>query len=160
MKVLNIVKNIILDIVIVILLIIIAIGFLNKNKPISVFGYYFFTVKTGSMQNTLKVGDSIIVKEMDDYQVGDIITYKMEDVYVTHRIIKIDGDQITTKGDANKDSDPPFSKKNILGKFIYKSEWLNFLVFNRIPIILIVIILCLIGEVLKPSKKKVVKDAS
>lgn len=158
MKTLNIVKNIILDIIIVILLIIIAISFIYKEKPIPVFNYYFFTVKTGSMQNALKVGDNIIVKKSDDYQVGDIITYKKDDIYVTHRIVKIRGNQITTKGDANQNEDPTFDKKNILGKFVYKSEWLNFLVFNKIPIALIVIILYLASEILKPRKKKVIGD--
>ena len=128
MKILKIIKNIFLDIVIVFLLIVITIGFLNKNKPIAVFNYYFFTVKTGSMQNALYPGDNIIAKKNDEYKVGDIVTYKKEKSYVTHRIVKIDGDMITTKGDANNSEDPSFDKKNILGKFVYKSDFLNFLV--------------------------------
>lgn len=159
MKVVNIIKNIILDIIIVVLIASIIFGFLNKNRPISVFGHYFFTVMSGSMSNTINVGDSIIVKKVDTYKVGDIVTYKKQNSYITHRITKIEGNKVTTKGDANKMEDPTFDKKNILGKFVYKSAWLNFLVKNRILIILLVIIIYLIEMVIKSMKEKVEDNA-
>lgn len=156
MKVLKVLKNIVIDVFIVILLVSIVFGILNKNKPISVFNYYFFTVMSGSMEKTLYVGDSIIVKKMDTYKVGDIVTYKKDNFYVTHRIVKIDGDEVTTKGDANKLEDPSFDRKNILGKFVYKSDWLNFLVRYRIIIALGLIIIFLIESIIKPKEKKVI----
>lgn len=159
MKVLNVIKNIILDVIIVILLLSIVFGILNRNKPISVFNHYFFTVKSGSMSNTINVGDNIIVKKVDTYKVGDIVTYKKGKSYITHRITKIEGNKVTTKGDANYNEDPSFDKKNILGKFVYKSGWLNFLVNNRIIIILIIIVLYLIEIVIKSMRKKVVENA-
>jgi len=160
MKVIKIIKNIILDIIIVFLVAAIIVGHLNKTKPVPFFNYYFFTVLTGSMQDTLYPGDNIIVKKQDNYKVGDIVTYKSDEVYVTHRITKINGNQITTKGDANTNEDPPFDRKNILGKFVYKSNLLNFMINNKIIIILIVIIVYLLEEIIKKSNKKVVDDAS
>ena len=160
MKVIKIIKNIILDIIIVFLVAAIIVGHLNKTKPVPFFNYYFFTVLTGSMQDTLYPGDNIIVKKQDNYKVGDIVTYKADEVYVTHRITKINGNQITTKGDANTSEDPPFDKKNILGKFVYKSALLNFMINNKIIIILMVIIVYLLEEIIKKSNKKVVDDAS
>lgn len=160
MKVIKIIKNIILDIVIVFLVAAIIVGHLNKTKPVPFFNYYFFTVLTGSMQDTLYPGDNIIVKKQDNYKVGDIVTYKADEVYVTHRITKINGNQITTKGDANTTEDPPFDRKNILGKFVYKSNLLNFMINNKIIIILIVIIVYLLEGIIKKSNKKVVDDAS
>ena len=160
MKALKIIKNIILDIIIVILLIAIVVGHLNKSKPVPFFNYYFFTVLTGSMQDTLMPGDNIIVKKQNDYKVGDIVTYHIDNVYVTHRITKIEGNEITTKGDANTTEDPSFNKKDILGKFVYKSDLLNFVVRNKIIIILVVIIIYLLEGIIKKSNKKVVDDAS
>lgn len=160
MKVVNVIKNIILDVIIVVLVISIIFGILNKNKPISVFNHYFFTVMSGSMSNAINVGDSIIVKKVDSYKVGDIVTYKKGKSYITHRITKIEGNKVTTKGDANKIEDPSFDKKDILGKFVYKSAWLNFLVKNRILICLFVIIVYLIETIIKSMRKKVVDGAS
>ncbi len=160
MKVLNIIKNITLDIIIVILIFSIIIGHLNKTKPVSVCNYYLFTVLTGSMESELYPGDSIIVKKQKEYKVGDIVTYKEGDSYITHRITKIEGNKITTKGDANKYEDPEFDKENILGKIVYKSELLNFLVKYRVFIVLFVIIIYLIESIIKTAKKKVVDDAS
>lgn len=158
MKAFNIIRNIILDIIIVILIGVVIFGFINKSRPVPIFNHYFFTVLTGSMQPELKAGDSIIVKKVDEYKVGDIVTYKMDKSYVTHRIIKIDGNKITTKGDANKYADEPFDKKYILGKFVYKSKFLNFLVNHKFLIILLVILLCLLSFVLKSGKTKETKE--
>ena len=157
-KIFNIIRNIILDLIIVVLIGAVIFSFINKNTPIPVFKHYFLTVLTGSMQDTLQVGDSIIVKEVDEYKVGDIVTYKNGKTYVTHRIVKIDGDKITTKGDANMQSDPPFDKKYILGKFVRKSKLLNFLVNNKLLIILFVIILCLLSLVIRSGKEDKKKE--
>ena len=160
MKIFNIIKNIFLDIIIVILIGAIIFGYFNKKNPVPVFNYYFFTVLTGSMQDTLYPGDSIIVKKVNEYKVGDIVTYNADNVYVTHRIVKIEGNMITTKGDANKYDDPEFDKKYILGKFVYKSDLLNFLVKYRLFIVLFVLVLFVIENIFNTSKKKVVDDAS
>ena len=155
MKILNIIKNIILDAIIVILLLTIVVSVLNRNKPTPLFGFYFFTVMSGSMSPELNVEDSIIVRQSDTYEVGDIVTYKLDKSYVTHRIVKIDGDKVITRGDANTNDDPAFDKKNILGKVVFKSKYLNFLVRNRILIILFIILIYLIEMVIKTRRKKV-----
>lgn len=160
MKAINIIKNIILDLIIIVLIGTIIIGYLNKTKPVSVFNYYFFTVLTGSMESELSPRDNIIVKKQKEYKVGDVITYKEGKNYITHRITKISGNMITTKGDANTNEDPEFDKKNILGKVVYKSELLNFLIKYRVFIVLFIIIIYLIENIIKTAKKKVVSDAS
>ena len=157
-KVINIIKNIILDIIIVILCITIVVGILNKNKPTSIFGYYFFTVMSGSMQPELKVNDNIIVKQSNNYEVGDIVTYKGDKSYITHRIVKIEDNMITTKGDDNSDEDPAFDKSNILGKVVFKSKYLNFVVKYRVFIIFAIILIYLF-EMLITSLGKKEKDS-
>ena len=160
MKVYKIVKNIILDVLIILLVGLVVFSFLNRNKPVSVFGYYLLTVRTGSMESTFSIGDNIIVKESKDYKVGDIVTYKNNNVYVTHRIIKIDGNKVITKGDANNTSDPLFNKNKIIGKFIYKSEVLNFMIKYRLMIILVVIILYLLYSIIKNRNRKVINNVT
>ena len=155
MKVLRIIKNIILDIIIVLLLFIVGFEFLNKDKPLNIFNHYLFRVMSGSMQNTLKVGDYIIVKKSNDYKPNDIITYKNKDIYITHRIVKINGDKVITKGDANKSEDQEFNKKYIIGKCVYKSNILNFIMNNKIIIILFVIIIMLITSLIENERKMV-----
>ena len=153
MKVLNVIKNIILDVLIVLMIIVIVFIYINRNAPVSVFGYYFFNVKTGSMQPTLSVGDNIIVKKEKEYKVGDVVTYKKDDIYVTHRIVKIDGNSVTTKGDANTTDDAPFDMDNILGKYVYKSSWLNFIINNKFLICLGIVLLYIIDLIIKNLRK-------
>ena len=45
--------------IIVILLLTIFVSILNRNKPTPLFGFYFFTVMSGSMQPALNVEDNI-----------------------------------------------------------------------------------------------------
>lgn len=159
MKILNIIKNIILDTIIVLLIGIIIISNMNKNKPVSFFNYYLFTVLSGSMEDTLKIGDNIIVKRVDEYKEGDIVTFKHDNIYVTHRITKIDGDMVTTKGDANTVEDEPFNRNLIIGKFVFKSDLLNFLINNKIIVIIILIALLALDYIIG-SKKKVRESAT
>ena len=153
MKIISAIKNIIMDIIIVILILTIIIAIINKNKPTPLFGYYFFTIMSGSMQPTLNIDDNIIVKHSNNYKVGDIVTFKEGNKYVTHRIVDLNDNKVTTRGDANTTDDPPFDKKNILGKLVFKSKYLNFLVKNRILLILFVILIYLIGLVFNDDKE-------
>lgn len=94
---------------------IVSIKFFNKNVTLR---YTFYEIATGSMEPTLNVKDFIIVKESDKYSVGDIITYKEDNSYITHRIIKINGDTLVTKGDANNSEDKIISKSEVIGKVV------------------------------------------
>lgn len=89
----------------------------NRNY-LSFFGYSFFKVATGSMAPSINENDIILVKEKASYNVGDIITYKENDAYITHRVISIGVDYVITKGDANNTSDDPINKDAILGLVI------------------------------------------
>ena len=69
------------------------------------------------METGIHVGDYIISLKKKSYEEGDVVTYKFEDAYVTHRIVGIDDNKVITKGDANNTNDPstvPFS--NVVGK--------------------------------------------
>ena len=45
--------------------------------------------------------------------------YKEENSFITHRVIKIDGQDLITRGDANNSEDKPIKSDQILGKVIY-----------------------------------------
>lgn len=64
-------------------------------------------------------GDVLVVKGTDDLKVGDVIVYHIygQDVPIVHRIIKLDGNLIATKGDHN-DSYDPWVPVKIHGKVV------------------------------------------
>ncbi len=92
---------------------------LTGNQMPMPFGYGMSVVLSGSMEDRLSVNDLIIVKETDDYKVNDIVLFQDGNSLVVHRIIAIDGDTVTTKGDANNIADAPISKSQIKGVLIY-----------------------------------------
>lgn len=77
-----------------------------------------FEVASGSMQPSINQKDLIIVKITDKIKSKDVITYKLDDDFITHRIIRIDGDTIFTKGDANTSEDYQVSRKDLIGKVV------------------------------------------
>ena len=83
-----------------------------------IFGYSFFKVTTGSMDPTIKENDIIIVSTNDTYNVNDIITYRDDANFITHRIIMMDGDILITKGDANNATDQEVNKSDVIGKVV------------------------------------------
>lgn len=121
---------------------------IKKDNLPRIFNYYVFNVKSGSMEKTLNVGDYIIVKKTKDIKVDDIVTYKKDNYFITHRIIAINGEKVITKGDTNNLQDEEISKDDIIGKYICKSKTIKFLVKNKIPIIIFIIITYLIEYIL------------
>jgi len=62
----------------------------------------YVIVNGNSMQPLYQQGDLVIVHRADDYQVGDIVTYRHPDIGpVIHRIIGQQGDLFILKGDHN-----------------------------------------------------------
>ena len=84
------------------------------------FGFGASFVLTGSMEPEISTDDLVFVKRADELHVGDVVLYNTGGSNVLHRITKIDGDIITTQGDANNTEDKPFSKSAVLGVYIGK----------------------------------------
>lgn len=102
-------------------------------------GYRLYTVQSGSMEPTIKTGSLIVSRASDDYQVGDIITYKSSKEInnsnpketTTHRVeeIKKENDTISfiTKGDANTVVDiQPVSSEQVLGKTMFYLPYIGY----------------------------------
>lgn len=91
----------------------------QKKDYVNVFGYSYFEVITGSMEPNINVNDLVIVKlNTDDYEVGDVITYRLEDAFVTHRVIEKNDSSVVCKGDNNNTNDKAINKDQVLGKVI------------------------------------------
>ena len=82
------------------------------------FGFGASFVLTGSMEPEISTDDLVFVKRADELHVGDVVLYNTGGSNVLHRITKIDGDMITTQGDANNTEDKPFPKSAVLGVYV------------------------------------------
>ena len=125
-KIIEKIKKIIINLIIFILVVIAIISIyafiqLNvQNKEyINIFGYSVFSAETGSMSPTIEKGDIVIIKIGDEIRENDIITYQKENVLITHRIAKIDGDTIIARGDYNNTDDEPIKKENVIGRTVF-----------------------------------------
>lgn len=161
-KIMQVFINILLVLVTLLILFlvyrIVSIKFFNKDITLR---YTFYEIATGSMEPTLNVKDFIIVKESDKYSVGDIITYKEDNSYITHRIVKINGDTLVTKGDANNSEDKIISKSEVIGKvvkIIPKGGVIKEIILTPKIIFTLLVTLVLINLCFSLTKKEDKKD--
>ena len=85
---------------------------LNTDHPMA-------AVTSQSMYPDLKRGDLVFIQGVDkaaDLRVGDIIAFDSGDGFGIHRIVRIDGPTITTKGDANLIADEPIVFDQVIGR--------------------------------------------
>ena len=92
------------------------------------FGYRPCLIQTGSMEPYLKTNGIIMTKhvtELEEVEVGDVVTYKTKNsdgktIYITHRIINITEDgYIITKGDNNHVDDGfALTMDNVIAKTV------------------------------------------
>lgn len=144
----KIIVNILMTVVFIILILIIIakVSMLVNNKSyFEAFGYSFFNVATGSMEPAISQNDIIVVEKADNYEVGDIVTFEKDGNFITHRIVLITEDLVTTKGDANNTSDVSIKKDLIIGKVtkIYSSAGIWQKIFTT-PQIIVAIFITLI----------------
>jgi signal peptidase len=81
-------------------------------------GYHLSVVCSGSMNPLLLVNDLVIIRESDDINVGDVVVYEKDGDEIIHRVINMDGDILTTKGDANTVADDPIEISAVKGKLV------------------------------------------
>lgn len=115
-----------------------------------IFGYRVYTISSGSMEPTYEVGDVVLIKKTpaEDLKVGDVITYEIGNITVTHRLVSItEGadniERYTTKGDANEVNDPSFAYDRIEGKLVYRFKLYSLmvkLVHNKVTFFFIIFV--------------------
>lgn len=85
----------------------------KTGESVYLFGYRPVLVLTGSMEPYMMTNGVVLTKEVtdiNDLEVGDVVTYHMEteagrQIRITHRIIALDDGIIRTKGDNNRVED-------------------------------------------------------
>lgn len=88
-------------------------------------------VLSGSMEPTIHTGSLALINERDrDIEVGDVIAFQVEDMFITHRVIEITDDgYYITKGDNNDTPDAgQLSKSMIRGTTICSIPKIGFLI--------------------------------
>ncbi len=168
-KIANKVITIVLSIITVSLMLLAVYNFFSvkvmKKDYANIFGYAFFEVISGSMSPAIEKWDIIIVDLDADYEVGDIVSFKNGDSFITHRIVEIKDNTYITKGDANNTVDNPIPKDKIAGKvvkvFSSAAAWIK--VFTT-PKVLVgaIITLILVGRTLalfKEAREKESKES-
>lgn len=128
---------------------------LKKSYP-NVFGYTFFEVATGSMADTINIGDVVVVKIAADYTENDVIVYVEEDNFITHRVIKLEENSLIAKGDANNSPDKPVLKEQVLGKVIKVIPEIGIwkkVILSKPVLIGIILVVVLIGIIIYINPK-------
>ena len=118
----KILANFFTGVLLIILILVIygkAVLTFTDNAYPNYFGFTFFEVVSGSMEPTLNINDVILVKvTRNDLKKDDIIAFVNEKSVITHRIVYIEGDVITVKGDSNNTIDKPININQVIGKVV------------------------------------------
>lgn len=150
-KVLNIITNTIFILVILVLISYFALRSIGLIE--------IYQVQTGSMEDGIHAGDYILITKKKSYQIGDIVTYRSGNYFITHRIIKQNGNKVVTKGDANNTADKEIDTSNIVGKVLKSGGVLNIIIDYKFLIVGILLTVYLISYCLdnknKSDKKKI-----
>ena len=91
---------------------------LTGNRLPMPFGYGAAVVLSGSMEPALSTGDLVIVEEADSVEAGDVVVYQDGGMLVVHRVVGLEGELLTTKGDANSVPDEPIHASAVKGRVI------------------------------------------
>lgn len=89
-----------------------------------------YAVLSGSMEPEIVTGGMVFTDTRDRLpQKGDVITYRLNEMIVTHRVIRIENDSYVTKGDANQQEDVnPVLPSQIVGTVCFSLPFLGFAV--------------------------------
>ena len=145
-KVFKLITDILFIIVIVILFGYFVLRITNKVE--------IYNVKTGSMEEKIHVGDYILIFRKSNYEVGDVVTYTSNNGFITHRIIKKEGNKVTTKGDANNTEDETINASIILGKVILSGGFLNIIINYKYTIVGLLLSLYLFSSYFAGKKEE------
>lgn len=112
----KVIQEIIFILIVLLSILFTSITFFKKDTQ--TFGVTILKVSSNSMMPTFEKGDYILIKKQKEYNVGDIITYEVEEqgnkYLVTHRIIEEYENGYITKGDANNTNDEGTIYENVI----------------------------------------------
>lgn len=106
--------------------------------------YRGYVVQTGSMIPTIPP-ESLVIVHVDDYSVGQVITFLRHGGLVTHRLVAVNADgSFQTKGDANETADAsPVLPSDVIGGVVASPPKVGFwIVYFQNPLTLGSLVLC------------------
>lgn len=134
----KLVQNIVLIFLGIILLLVIYSKYIKKECVVKLGGYGFLIVLTESMEPTIFPQEFILIKELNNYELNDVVTYQsLDGTLITHRILQIDQDGFIAKGDKNQVTDARIALETIQGKVVFHSLSLGIFVIRYLKIIAI-----------------------
>lgn len=143
-KVIHFLVNILFYCIVVLCVFSLIDKWIFHNKDQSVFGYRAECVISGSMEDTLSVGDIIVIKEVNKYSENDIVSFHEGNRVITHRIIDIVDGGFITKGDANNAADSEIVKQqDILGKEILVIPLIGYISIALMSPVGLILVLCI-----------------
>lgn len=156
-KVIDIIIYPIVSILLICCIIVVLQAVKNPGQTPNLFGYKFFNVISGSMKPNLEIGDVVIIKEIENINKGDIITFKQQDSIITHRVVDIINEDgkiyYQTKGDNNNSNDENLVEfKDIEGIYVYRIPKIGIVISNiqnTTTMIIIILGLYLIYKILQ-----------
>lgn len=135
-------------IIVLILMIFVMFGCLLwqfNGGTLKVNGYSLAVVLSGSMEPELAVNDLVLVKDKDDYRVGNIVVFRGQNEFIVHRIIEMDGDVVVTKGDANNKVDDSILVSDIEGVVVGYVPFIGMIIrLLKSPFVLLILALILV----------------
>ena len=135
-----------------------ASGIGGNHLPMP-FGYGIANVLSGSMEPTFSKGTLLLVKEEKQVEPGQIVVYQSGQELIVHRVIQIQGNLVTTKGDANEAADPVFNVSQIKGVVVcwipFLGSWVSFL---KTPVGIILLLVCAVLLMEGSFRKQKVSD--
>lgn len=87
--------------------------------------YPMASITSGSMWPVLKKGDLVFIKGIhskEEIQLDDVVVYRNPEGFTIHRVIKLNENNLITKGDANNISDAPVKYEDVVGKAVTLNE--------------------------------------
>lgn len=120
--------------------------------------YRLYVVRTGSMSPTIPSESEVVVRK-GVYHEGAVITFTFAGELVTHRLIKLEGDNAVTKGDGNSVDPWPVPVQNIFGEVVLAPQhlgWIMMFVTHTVAgkIDLVLLMLFVWGLAFFPEKEE------
>ena len=113
-------------------------------------------VLSGSMEPAMQTGSlAFIDKTETRFEKGDVISFRVGDMLVSHRIIEVTEDGFKTKGDNNEDPDAgTVAASSIEGRILFSIPKLGFIIKTvMLPACIILTLLYIILKVINREKR-------
>ena len=93
-------------------------------------------VVSPSMEPAIRAGDALWIRPVaEPITPGMVVTYRLDERLITHRVLSVDGETLHTKGDNNEEADPwPVPVASIVGTPVLRVPRLGYVIdFVRKP---------------------------